>query len=559
MQQAGVDYQDVFSSVAQLKSFRLCVALSAAFGFKITHYDFDQAFVESTLPKPVYMVHPEGFPGPPNTCLKLIKSLYGLAEAPKLWSELLRSFLLTLGFIACVSDNCVLFHKQFAMWLVTFSDDVLVATSNESARKEVVNAIAKRFKIKQLGTLTKYVGIEVQYNNNGSISLSQPTYVSAILQRFGMTQCKSVSTPAMPNSQLLVPDSGADVPDVPYKSAVGSLWYASRGTRPDIEYATNTVAQFASSFDQSHWQAVKRVFRYLSSTISQSITYYKTGIISVVAYSDSDWGADLTSRKSKSGYVIFVAGGAVVWATKAQKAVALSSCEAEYYAMTETIKEMLWFIGLLSELSIKIEPPILRVDNQGAIALSQNPVNHQRTKHIDIRYHFIRDAIKAGVIVVKYVGTDENIADLFTKALATILFNRHCSTLVQENPRREPLEKCCLARTKRHIRTGTPHISHSLNRIASRRRARQDSMSPFDTYCPCLCGWYVRFRHAILDWAFACRNCHEFASRLHIYCDKCNTATNNNSMYCTNRGCSNSVIADPNNLQSPITSSPSSD
>ena len=551
MQRYGVDYDDVFSSVAQLKSFRLIIALSAAFGCTMTQYDFDNAFVQSVLPKPVYMEHPEGYPGPVGTCLKLLKSLYGLKAAPKLWSELLRSFLITIGFIACVADQCIMFHSKFVMWLVTFSDDVIISTKNEAGRKEVVNAISKRFKIKILGVLSKYVGIEVKYGKNGTISISQDSYIRTILARFNMSDCKSVSTPAAPGSQLLVApthnDEEKEAGEIPYKSAVGSLWYASRGTRPDIEYSTNNVAQHASKFGLAHWQAVKRVFRYLSGSISYCITYFKTGVIRIVAYSDSDWAADTNNRRSKTGYVVFVAGGAVVWQTKSQKSVALSSCEAEYYAMTEAIKEILWLIFLLTELKIKFETPVLYVDNQGAIALAQNPVNHQRTKHIDIRFHFIREAIRSGKIIVEYVGTDENIADMLTKALSAILFNQHSSKMVSLIVPTQPLERCCLARIKHTnlARTLFPRfrdVNSLLRRTQRRRYSKQTSKNEHGCYLPCLCGWFLPYMYDA--WALICLHCGEESVDLAGRCSMCERSIQVNPQLpyaCTRDNCNNNL------------------
>ena len=346
-----------------------------------------------------------------------------------------------------------------------------------------------------------------------------------MLKRFNMVDCRPVTTPAVPGATLpLATKTTADSKDVPFKSAVGSLWWASRGTRPDIEYATNNVAQHASSFVDVHWQAVKRVFRYLRSCPSGVITYFKMKSVSIVAYSDSDWGGDLNNRRSKTGYVVFVAGGAVVWQTKSQKTVALSSCEAEYYAMTEAIKELLWLQGLLKELSITFETPKLKVDNQGAIALAQNPVNHQRTKHIDIKYHFIRQAIAAGQVIVEYVGTDANIADMFTKALAVIIFSKHCAMVVKSPDQEQVVsEQCCLARMKRtapypsiyvakinNVRRSIYLYSHNMS--TWRRRAlfisRGLSLNSNSITLECqFCSFFIPYDIDLAEWKRNCRQC----------------------------------------------------
>ena len=268
MQIPGIDYEEVYSAVAMLKSFRILMAISASLGFVVTKLDFKNAYVQAPLKKTVYMRHPDGFPGPPGTCLKLIKSLYGLVEASKLWADLLKSFLLTLGFIVCRSDACVYFHPGFIMFLIIYSDDVLCHTSNEKARKIITKKIAERFKIKILGVVKKYVGIEVAFNDNGSIAISQSNYVLAMLERYKMSSCNPSKTPASPG-QMELPSSSTDTQDeeerakIPYRSAVGSLLYAARGARPELELSVNLASQFNYCYTQTHWQWAKRIFRYL--------------------------------------------------------------------------------------------------------------------------------------------------------------------------------------------------------------------------------------------------------------------------------------------------------
>jgi hypothetical protein len=218
--------------------------------------------------------------------------------------------------------------------------------------------------------------------------------------------------------------------DVPYRQAVGSLWYAANCTRPDITFATNSVAQFAQCHGPEHWIAVKRIFRYLAGTVERGITYSKSAGIKITAYCDSDWGNDPETRRSKTGYVIIVAGGVIAWQTKAQKSVALSSCEAELYALCEAVKEIMWLSSFLTELGVQFELPILHCDNRGAIALAQNPVGHQRSKHINIRYYFVREAIANGVLKVEYVATSENLADIFTKSTVAVVFSKHVAVVV---------------------------------------------------------------------------------------------------------------------------------
>lgn len=543
LQRAGIDYDDVFSAVAQLKTFRLLVALAAQLRLKVSHLDFDNAFVQSELPKPVYMEHPEGFPGTPNTCLKLLKSLYGLKHAPRMWSDLLRAFLLSLGFVACLCDSCFYFHSTLLMFVVTWSDDILIAYANELDRNKIVSALSARFKLKDYGALSKYVGIEVHSDHHGGIFLSQPTYIRSMLKRFGLANCKPVNTPAVPGSLPSTVSEPVIIDDkTPYKSAVGSLWYAARGTRPDIEFATNSVAQFATKYTDVHWQAVKRVFRYLASCVSTGVKYAPQSTFSITAFCDSDWGGNIHTRRSTSGYVILVAGGPVIWSTKAQKSVALSSCEAEYYALVEVIKELLWLTQLLDEIKVAYDTPVIYVDNQGAIALAHNPVHHQRSKHIDIRYHFIRDAISTGKVRVQYVGTDKNIADMFTKALAAILFRKHTSAVMFTPPSAEKcntlVERCLMARTKRTGRSGF-HWPPPWQLVRS-------SLNEFQCYLHCQnCPAYIPYIRLSGSWLPYCVRCNLPSDHAFVTCFICRSLVCNDpgdDIYvCQNRDCTNSA------------------
>ena len=217
---------------------------------------------------------------------------------------------------------------------------------------------------------------------------------------------------------------------VPYMSAVGSLLYAALGTRPDIAYAVNAVAQYSKCPGPAHWTAVKRIFRYLVGTTALCLFFPFGASLDIVAFSDSDWGTDTDTRRSRTGYVVFVAGGVVIWQSRIQKTVALSSCEAELYALAEAAKELLWLTGLLSELKLIFGTPVLYVDNQGAIALAKNPVAHQRSKHIHIRWFFVRDIINSGKLTNEYVSSAENKADILTKATPTEVHRRHTCKLL---------------------------------------------------------------------------------------------------------------------------------
>ena len=441
-QKEGVDYNETFAAVAQLKSFRLLLALATVFNLRASQLDVKSAFLNGILKETIYMHYPPGYPGKKGTILKLIKCLYGLKQAPRVWFKKLVESLIGLGFRQLVSDICVfVYDKRDVLFFLSFHvDDIVMVTDDENLRTEIVSKLSKLFKMKDLGKLHYYLGIQVSYGNvdgRECIVLHQEAYVARMLARFNMVNCKPQLTPANSSialSELDQPKTQSELEHmaaIPYRALVGSLLYAMVCTRPDIAQAVITCAQFNTKAGIKHWQAGKRVLRYLAGTNVSGVRYGGASEVVVEAYCDSNWGGDLDNRKSRSGYVVYVGNGPVAWASKTQRTVALSSCEAEYMALTEALKECLWVHHLLTELNVRHTLPItIHVDNQAAIALANNPVAHQRTKHMDIRYHFVREHIASGLIAVRYVPTGDNIADVFTKATPVPVFRTHQPKLV---------------------------------------------------------------------------------------------------------------------------------
>jgi hypothetical protein len=283
--------------------------------------------------------------------------------------------------------------------------------------------------MKDLGEAQYMLGIQIQRNRAArTLSLSQGEYVRHVLTRFGMWDSKSAPTPLAVSGKLTkadCPEAGTP-PDAAftrlYQSAVGAIMYAMLGTRPDIAFAVTALSQFNSNPGQAHWAAVKHVMRYLRGTADYQLTYGpsgKTAVSPVVyGYSDSDWGSDADDRRSVTGYVFLLGGGAVSWQARKQTTVALSSVEAEYMAATQSAKEAMWWRSTLMEMGVELKgPTVIHSDSQGSIALTKNPEHHARSKHIDIRHHFVREQVAVGTITLDYVPTEEMVADVLTKAL----------------------------------------------------------------------------------------------------------------------------------------------
>jgi hypothetical protein len=275
--------------------------------------------------------------------------------------------------------------------------------------------------MKDLGIARKFLGMEIDYDDDGSIKIHQKEYIQQLLERHGMLDCNPTATLLDIKVKLTVTSENDALADAKeYASIVGGLMFAACVTRPDIMCAVGQLSQFLNNPSTNHLLAAKRVLRYLKGTLTLGIVY-RPPPMRLAGYSDADWAGDISTRRSTTGYVVMLNNGAIAWRSQRQPTVALSTMEAEYMALTEATKELKWVRQLLLELGYTRKdsdaPTQLYSDNQSAIALAKNPVSHARAKHIDIRHHFIRDAIQDKVIWVQYIPTSEMTADSLTKAL----------------------------------------------------------------------------------------------------------------------------------------------
>ena len=287
--------------------------------------------------------------------------------------------------------------------------------------------LSSKFDMKDLGKLSYFLGMKVEQNEqNGSVWIGQRAYTESLLKRFGMEDCNPVSTPVDISSKLThATDNDDCMNQHEYQSAIGSLMYLSVSTRPDISYAVSSLARFSSKPTKEHWTALKRLLRYLKGSTKYGILYMKGGTSECIGFSDADWAGDTNDRKSTSGYVFMLSGGAVSWSSKKQKCVALSTAEAEYIALSSAVQESVWLRQLIKELENSPETPTrILEDNQSAIAMTKNPQFHGRAKHIDIRHHFIREQVSRGTVQLKYCPTTEMTADILTKGLSRETFSK---------------------------------------------------------------------------------------------------------------------------------------
>ena len=419
-QTPGVDYYETFSPVVQFASVRCILALAAQQDMEVIQFDIKTAFLYGPLDETVFMEQPEGHDDETGRVCRLLKSLYGLKQSPRNWFATFDKFLTEQGFKSVEEDPCV-YRKSLdgngLMILCLYVDDGLVCSTCPEALTAFVSELKARFEITSHEP-SCYIGMELERDRKSkTIRVSQTGYLRKVLERFGLSDAKTVSSPLDPTLKLSKSlDTDEDF-DCPYREAVGSLNYAACLTRPDISYSVSLLARFSTKPSSTHWLMVKRVMRYLKGTINQSLVLGSDSS-EPCGFCDSDWAGDSDERKSTSGFIFTFHGGPVLWRSELQEITALSSTEAEYISLSEAMKQCLWLRPNLESLGVQLTGPTsIRSDNQGSIALSKNPEFHRRTKHIGARFHRIRQEQEQGLVSVSYVPTDANPADMLTKAL----------------------------------------------------------------------------------------------------------------------------------------------
>jgi hypothetical protein len=321
--------------------------------------------------------------------------------------------------------------SDYIFVIILYVDDLIILSSDVTKLKWLKSQLEKEFKMSDLGELNYYLGVQFQKNRKThTITMSQTTYIEEVLRRFNMKDCKPVVTPSDANSKLLklsdekFGNVQMEMEGMLYKAAVGSLMYAMVGTHPDFAFAVSTVSQFMAKAGPSHWMAMKRILRYLKGGLELKLSLGGNDI-SLVGFCDADWAGDTNDRRSTTGYVFLVGRGSISWKCKKQSTIALSTTQAEYMATTQCTKEAIWLRQLLADVGyVQEEATSIMCDNQGCIQLAKNPMNHSRTKHIDIQHHFIKEKLETEEICLSYCPTEHMIADLLTKTLAN---DRHHS------------------------------------------------------------------------------------------------------------------------------------
>jgi hypothetical protein len=407
--------------------------------------DVDTAFLYGTMDADdpiVYCQLPETYELPPEfqhvprnqLCGQLLSAIYGLKQASRKFYFTLQRYLISLGFQPSVSDQC-LFHKiaddGSPIWIAVFVDDLVISSPSLRAIQQFKQNMHDRFNMKDIGELKTILGIEVKRTAT-SLTLTQQSYIQDLVKRFGhyfkSSRCKH-NLPMRPNIKLSISDCPTtqqerdDADALPYRALIGSLMYLMISTRPDIDSAVIQLSRFMSNWGVTHWETALDILIYVQSTPKLGITYHR-GPASLVGYTDSNWAGNIDNARSTTGYIFYLANGPISWKSKEQKTVALSSTEAEYMSLTAAAQEALHLRSLLPIIGVDTTlPTVIYEDNEGALQLANNPVHHDRTKHIHIKHHFIRDTIATKQISVLRVVTKDNVADMLTKAVTSTVYD----------------------------------------------------------------------------------------------------------------------------------------
>jgi Reverse transcriptase (RNA-dependent DNA polymerase) len=423
----GLDYIETFAPVVKWSTIRFLFAIAAFYDLDLIQMDVVTAFLYGDLKETIYMDLPPGYSEAGKIC-KLRKSLYGLKQSPRQWYQKLEVFLLGLNFRKSTADPCLFIRGkglESSCFIAIYVDDLAICGS-PSETLHLQEYLVDTFKMKDLGDLELFLGIEVERDRaNRTISLSNSSYLEKILRNNDMEACNGVSTPLPPGLHLkgLEKDkSGAYIGIIDhseYQALVGSVIYASTPCRPDISYAVGAIARFMHAPGSEHWAAAKHLLRYIQRTKETKLVLGKEpNQKDLVLYSDSDYAGDRDTRKSTTGFVSILYGGAISWKSQLQKTVAQSTMESEYIALAQATKESLWLSKLILDFHGNSKlPTTLYSDNTAAQILAKNPENHERAKHIDTKYHLVRDEVEEERIKLEDISSKENIADILTKPL----------------------------------------------------------------------------------------------------------------------------------------------
>lgn len=421
-QKFGVDYDEVFAPVTRSSTFRTLLVIASARNLIVQQYDVKSAFLNGTLNEEIYIRPPPNYLDN-NNVLRLHKSLYGLKQAARVWNKTLHTAMLNEKFTQSKYDECLYIYKDKTnvCYAIVHVDDMIFSSNSLATIQLKIQALNKSFELKCLGNVKNYLGIEVTRNEKGCFAISQSKYIQKVAIEFGLETSKGSKYPLVPGYHALE-DSNMLESNNDYRKLIGMLLYISTNTRLDISAAVGILAQRVSKPRSLDYTEALRIVKYLVSTKDESLHMFNENeTISLTAFADSDWAEDRQTRKSISGVICKVFGAPVSWSSRKQDIISTSTTESEFYALSEAVKEVQWLRNILKDFNVEVkEPIIINSDNQSTIKMVENSKFSSRTKHIDVRLHFVRECVNVGKIILNYCPSEENVADLLTKPLAGV-------------------------------------------------------------------------------------------------------------------------------------------
>ncbi|KAI3730005.1 hypothetical protein L6452_18680 [Arctium lappa] len=407
-QQEGIDYDETFAPVARIEAIRMFLAYAAHKNFIVFQMDVKSAFLNGVIKEEVYVSQPEGFVSSenPNYVYFLDKALYGLKQAPRAWYDALSSFLVKSGFSKGKIDTTLFIkrEKKDIILVQIYVDDIIFGSTNPKYCQDFSALMSKHFQMSMMGQMNFFLGLQVKQLQTG-IFINQSKYISDILRKYQMKKSSPMKTPMSTTLKLHSDPDGKDVNATIYRGMIGSLMYLT-ASRPDIMFSTFLCARFQSKPKESLLAAVKRIFRYLKGTVDLGLWYPKETGFELTAYSDADHAGNMLDRKSTSGHVQFLGDRLVSWASKKQNCVSTSTAEAEYVAAASCCSQVIWMRTQLKDYGFTYSRIPIYCDSKSAIAISSNPVQHTKTKHIDVRYHFIKDHLEKALYEFRSITND---------------------------------------------------------------------------------------------------------------------------------------------------------
>lgn len=417
-QQFGIDFDEVFAPVANSTTLKILLTVAGMKSFHVRHYDVKSAFLNGELKEEIYMRPPPGV-NENGKVYRLQKSLYGLKQAANVWNQKLHDTLTKTGSVRSKEDDCLYSYASggVVIYLLVHVDDILAVSNSVPSLKNYMNIVGRAFEIKDLGEVKSYLGISLQRNEEGFFEMSQSEYIQKILEVTEMNDAK-VSRIPMDTGYHKVEGEPLDSND-DYRKLIGMLLYLSVNSRPDIAAAVAILCQKVSAPTSNDLNEAKRVLRYLKGTKDLRLKMGSSnGKDELWAFTDSDWAEDKVNRKSNSGFVCFLSNSPVMWKSKKQTIVATSSAEAEYIALSSGAKEVIWIKRMIESFGLKQEKPTkMYSDSMSAIAMVTKPKSGSKSKHIDTKFHHVKDLVSNKVIELQYVPTERNVADVLTKPL----------------------------------------------------------------------------------------------------------------------------------------------